>query len=157
MVQITESPDDLHQRKLKSICRVCGQSLKPSRTLYICEDHQENLLAVFHINVADDRPEIHPCYFCEKCRAVVQKSEKAAKEMRVYTLSVRVYNWTGHDHQCTICSPSLGGRPRKQRKNRGRPSLTPSFPRLIRFLLLVSYLLTVLIPDLLTHSPNQLD
>ena len=126
MVQIEESPENLHQRRLEKLCRVCGQSLKHSRTLYLCEKYQEDLFAVFHFKVHHDSPDIHPCHFCEKCKSVLYKSQKAAKENRLYITSVRVHDWTVHGHQCIICSPLAGGRPKKERKNRVRPSLTSS-------------------------------
>ena len=78
---MAEQPDQMHQTRLKRVCRVCGCSFKHSRT---SKNHKDDLMAVFQVDITNDSTTIHPDQFCEKCRTVLTKSKKAAKEGKVY-------------------------------------------------------------------------
>ena len=120
---MAEQPDQVHQTRLKNLCRVCGCSLKHSRTVYDSKNHKDDLMAVFHIDITSDSTSIHPDRYCEKCRTVLTKSKKAATEGKVYMHSVKPFEWHGHDPSgCSICALPVGGRPKKLPKNWGRPT-----------------------------------
>lgn len=120
---MAELQDQMHQTRLKSLCRVCGCSLKHSRTVYDCDTHKDDLRAVFHTDIANDSTTIHPDQFCEKCKTVLTKSKKAATEGKVYMHSIKTHEWHSHDPSgCSICALPVGGRPKKLTKNRGRPT-----------------------------------
>ena len=51
---MAEQPDRMHQTRLKSLYRVCGCSLKHSRTVYDSKNHKDDLLAAFHIDITRD-------------------------------------------------------------------------------------------------------
>ena len=120
---MAEQPDQVHQTRLKNLCRVCGYSLKHSRTVYDSKNHKDELMAVFHIDITSDSATIHPDRYCEKCRAVLTKSKKAATEGKVYMHSVKPFEWHSHDPSgCSICALPVGGRPKKLPKNRGCPT-----------------------------------
>ena len=79
-------------------------------------------MATFHLKIDSDSSTIHPDHFCEKCKTVLMKSKKAATDGRVYMHGVKVFEWQIHEPSgCSICTASVGGRPKKLPKNRGRP------------------------------------
>ena len=120
---MAEQLDQKHHSRLKNLCRVCGCSLKHSRTVYDSKDHKDDLMATFHIDITGDSTTIHPGQFCEKCKIVLTKSKKAVAEGKVYMHSTKTFEWHRHDpSECSICALPVGGRPKKLTKNRGRPT-----------------------------------
>ena len=107
---MAEQPDRMHQTRLKSLYRVCGCSLKHSRTVYDSKNHKDDLLAVFHIDITRDSTTIHPDRYCQKCRTVITKSKKVATEGKVYMHRVKAFEWHSHDPSgCSICAIPVGG------------------------------------------------
>ena len=128
-------PEQFHSECLHKLCRVYGSYLQHSRAVYQCEDHRAGLLEVFHVDQASDVEHIHPPYFCEHCQAVLVKAAVAAKESKVYLHSVTTYEWSPHsDVHYQVCThmamQKKGGRPRKGRKNQGRPTANSAHARL---------------------------
>ena len=126
-----------HCECLKKICRVCGCYLEHTRAKYSCEDHQDGLIKAFNIDHTSDLEDTHPPFFCERCLGVVVKAVAAAKDEKVYLHSVRVCVWSGHEEEdCQVCNQVAvsrkGGRPKKARKNRGRPRTNSVHTRLER-------------------------
>ena len=96
--------------------------MKRSRTVYHCSDHKDDLLSVFHIDITCDNPSVHPHHFCESC-SVLRRAKLAVKNETIYIHNVNVHEWAEHESkECTICTHSVRGRPKKEKKNRGRPS-----------------------------------
>ena len=113
------SPEISHQRELERHCRVCACVLgtKPSSCL---EEKNRELLKKLGITVENDRPDVHPTQFCLTCRS------KAIQYSDTVKSSLVLFEWTPHTQQdCEVCSyfsrQKKGGRPKKERKNRGRP------------------------------------
>ena len=103
--------------------------------MYVCEDHKGDLLKVFGIDYSSDTEGVHPPYFCERCNAVVVKAIAAANKKKIYLHSVTVFTWSGHTQSdCHVCDQVVvskkGGRPKKTRKNRGRPTAVSAHTRL---------------------------
>ena len=124
-----------HSECLEKLCRVCGCYLQHSRAVYRCGDHKDDLLKVFSIDHSSDTEGIHPPYFCERCKAVIVKAVAAAKNEKIYLHSVTVFAWSGHKQSdCQVCDQVVvskkGGRPKKTRKNRGRPTAVSAHTRL---------------------------
>ena len=86
---MSEHSNQLHQTRLKCLCRVCGCSLKHSRTIYDSKSHKDDLMGVLHIDITRNSPSVHPGHLCEKCKTVLSKSTKATAEGRVYRPSVQ--------------------------------------------------------------------
>ena len=79
-LSITRELDMDHITALKSLCRVCGYTLKKSgksTKQYQCLDSPQILQDEFGINVAEDNPEIHPTTYCHPCRNVAYFKRKA--------------------------------------------------------------------------------
>ena len=120
---MAEQPNKIHQMRLNNLCRVCGCSMKHSRTVYDVKNHKDDLMAVFRIDITHDSTTIHPGQLCEKCKTVLTKSKKATAEGKTYIHSVRTHEWQNHDPSgCTVCTLPVGGRPKKLPKNRGHPA-----------------------------------
>ena len=86
------------------------------------------ITGAFGIDVAKDDDEVHPKCFCDRCYAALQRKVKAAKESRVMLTSLKPVEWGIHtDENCETCKRCegvmKGGRPRKERKNRGKPGI----------------------------------
>ena len=86
------------------------------------------LQEAFGIDVAEDDDEVHPKCFCDCCYAALQRKIKAAKESRVMLTSLNPVEWGTHTDEnsemCKRCEGVMkGGRPRKERKNRGKPGI----------------------------------
>ena len=121
---MSEQPNQIHQTRLQRLCRVCGGSLKHSRTVYECKNHKDDLMAVFHVDINFDTPAVHPRQLCEKCKTILSKSMKTTTEGEVYGHRVKVHEWHQHNSDsCSVCTLPVGGRP-KLTKNRGRPAAT---------------------------------
>lgn len=103
--------------------------------MYRCEDHQHGLLEVFGVDLAQDFEHTHPPHLCERCQAVISKAVAAGKEGTIYLHSVKVFEWSEHaEMECHVCNhvakSKKGGRPKKARKNRGRPTADSAHTRL---------------------------
>ena len=124
-----------HTECLQKLCRVCGSYLQHSRAVYRCEDHQHCLLEVFRIDLAQDLEHIHPPHLCEHCQAVMSKAVAAGKDVTIYLHFVKAFEWSEHAeveyHVCNhVAKSKKGGRPKKARKNRGRPIANSAHTRL---------------------------
>ena len=113
--------NEYHSVQLAKHCRVCSQVLKPNSH---CNNVAKEFWDSINVNVAEDSAEVHPPFVCINCYS---KMKKRAKENCISTLEV--YNWQPHmEPECPACelfaTQSKGGRPKKARKNRGRPRTT---------------------------------
>ena len=112
------SPETSHQIELERRCRVCAGILG-TKSSPCSEEKNRELLKKFGITVEQDRPDVHPTQLCLNCRSkAVQYSDRVNS-------SLVVFEWTPHTQDCEVCSffsrQKKGGRPKKERKNRGRP------------------------------------
>ncbi len=117
---------ELHSSALDGLCRVCGRLLSTQRATYPCKDLGNNLEHTFTINTSDDNPEIHPPKVCYNCYRSTVRHLEYDQNGREYNHAIEVVQWKQHGHDCQTCSlytkSRQGGRPRKSRKNRGRPT-----------------------------------
>ena len=117
------SDSEFHQKELQRHCRVCASVMEDhsrSQFGYNCqEQHNQSLLLKLGVNVMADQPDVHPTHFCHSCRT------KASHHLETTTSSITPFDWKPHNSNCTTCiffqKQRKGGRPKKQRKNRGRP------------------------------------
>ena len=120
---------DDHMEALEKLCQVCGGNINKYRVKYVCEEHADNLRITFHLSILTDQPDVHPRLFCDCCYAVMKRKITAMENNKVYLPSIDLYVWEQHTHThtCTTCnqvkSVKKGGRPKKGRKNRGKPQL----------------------------------
>ena len=126
-----------HSECLEKLCRVCGSYLQHSRAVYQCEDHKGSLQDVFKIDQTRDLDNTHPPSFCERCQVVLVKAVAAAKDIRVYLHSVKPFEWSAHTGvDCQVCNhmaiSKKGERPKKAKKNRGRPTVNSAHTQLER-------------------------
>ena len=115
-----------HTEAVLKLCRVCGENISRFRVSYSCLDKKEDLNRAFSINIDEDRDDIHPRRFCDGCYAVIKRKIKATEDNRPYLESIQPFQWSEHDGiDCATCNKlntvKKGGRPKKQRKNRGKP------------------------------------
>ena len=101
----------------------CGaRPLKNRDYKYSCTTNTD-LLKLCGINVSDDRKDIHPPFFCSSCRSKV----KRVSEGKQVQSSLCTFAWTEHaESGCTVCThlggkKKKGGRPIKEKGERGRP------------------------------------
>ena len=100
------------------------ESILISPGFFTRADHKEELWSAFSISIDEDIPDIHPIYFCDRCHVVVGKKLRATKP---YLQSLKLFQWEHHTNsdRCKTCAKLnvilKGGRPKKGRKNRGRP------------------------------------
>ena len=115
-----------HRKGLDKHCRVCGKPLHRFKCKRKCSDYGDLLRQAYNIECLDDNPNIHPSQFCPPCfQRAGRICDAKAKEVW-YESSISPFSWTVHaENSCTICEmfnqQSVGGRPRKERKNRGHP------------------------------------
>lgn len=96
---------DLHD--LGRLCRVCGERLTKARSksvVYSCAEYKQQLLATFQIDISDDRTEIHPSMFCNRCYSATKRHTTAAASGLPYKHSIVVFLW--EEHKETGCSVS---------------------------------------------------
>ena len=118
---MAELPDvdtgrEYHLRQLQRHCRVCSHPFKDKAYRYRCAAQTEAFWEGIDIAIANDSADIHPPSLCNNCFSKIQQKKGL----------VEVYKWEPHTAPiCTVCelfqSQSAGGRPKKERKNRGRP------------------------------------
>ena len=114
---MAESNDsEFHEKELNRHCRVCAGVVENT---YTCTCHEEtNKTLLQNLN-------IHPKVFCLCCRHTAMKATQYS-ECTASTL--KVFQWTPHTElssSCEVCcifkKQKKGGRPKKERKNCGRP------------------------------------
>ena len=110
-----------HKTELQRRCRVCACIIDVKKPSFCCqEDKNKLILHKLGIDVSTDQLGVHPCRFCLSCHT------KAKQFADTINSSLVLYEWKGHtDSGCEVCcyfkEQRKGGRPRKERKNRGRP------------------------------------
>ena len=115
---------DFHQLELARHCRVCGKSVSTGGTYtHTCTNAGDTLKSGLGINVDNDNPSIHPPSVCHTCYTKARQYASTSVEVQS-SLCIQV--WTPHsDENCSVCDlftrQQKGGRPKKERKNRGRP------------------------------------
>ncbi len=128
----SEGGTEWHSCALQGLCRVCGRLLTTQKVTYPCKDHTETLKHTFSIEVGSDNPNIHPPKLCSNCSHSTLTHEKQACGGKEYKHAIDVVKWKEHsyDGNCQTCErytkSRQGGRPRKSRKNRGRPTADAS-------------------------------
>ena len=121
---IMEGNQNQHKTALEVLCRVCGGKLVPAkrrRSVYLCNDHANDLLTTFSIDVRDDSPSIHPVHFCSSCKCALYN----AKQKGVTLLAV--CEWEPHrEYACVTCERAVAvqKKGRRSKENIGRPSAT---------------------------------
>ncbi len=117
---------ELHSSALAGLCRVCGDLLSAQRATYACKELGSCLEHTYGINTHSDNPQIHPPKVCYNCYRTTTRHLEYEKGEREYNHAIQVVEWTMHGHDCQTCAmftkSRQGGRPRKSRKNRGRPT-----------------------------------
>ena len=106
---------EYHYGQLTRHCRVCSHPFKDKAYRYACAAQKDTFWEGIDISITTDSAEIHPPSLCNNCFAKIQKKSP-----------FNVYKWEPHTAPtCTICelfrSQSAGGRPKRERKNRGCP------------------------------------
>lgn len=108
---------EFHQQQLGKHCRVCGRrlcKLKSKAPVYLCTEYSEDLLNL-GVDVSGDVPTIHPLKFCNPCRAMFKRAEKARKAGVPYTHTTKPMEWTSHaDSSCLVGFVDLYTNPHTQ-------------------------------------------
>jgi len=97
-----------HSLALSKLCRACGSVFRnkkgPQGAKYSCKD----LLRIFNINIATDKTDTHPEFFCHPCCNIIYHSTKAKKEGAEYHHRKVTATWFEHsdidDSNCPICT-----------------------------------------------------
>ena len=115
-----------HRSQLESCCRVCGNTLQPSKSKS-CGAYCDLLGEAYGLDCAADLEQVHPPHFCCSCYQRARRLSQAKKSGTPYTSSLSPFVWSPHSSDsCCICdffaSTSCGGRKRKETKMRGRPA-----------------------------------
>ena len=121
MAQSNDS--DFHDKELKRHCRVCARVITENQYAYTCQEQKsKRLLVKIGVNVDHDQPNVQPTIFCQSCHW------KATQYSESVDSALEIFKWTPHtdpSSSCTVCClfrmQNRGGRPKKERKNRGRP------------------------------------
>ena len=115
---MTESSDlEFHKRQLQRHCR----GILDHKFAYTCKEEKNKvLLKRLGIDIDDDDVNVQPTLFCHSCRT------KAAQFSETLKSSLALLEWKPHrESPCEIslfCKQQRkGGRPKKERKNCGRP------------------------------------
>ena len=87
---------------------------------YTCQEQTNKLLLQkLGIDVDEDQPDVQPKRFCQSC------CTKATQYSETVKSSLVVLEWQSHSDPWSSCcffkSKDKGGRPKKEKKNRGRP------------------------------------
>ena len=115
-----------HKRGLNKHCRVCAKSMHRFKCKRRCSDYRDLLIQAYSIDCVNDDPEVHPAKFCPPCFQRAGRISDAKAKGAMYESSVTPFVWTSHSgNSCDMCEmlsqQSVGGRPRKERKNCGHP------------------------------------
>ena len=95
---------EFHQQQLNKHCRVCGKRLckvKSKAPTYLCTEYSEDLLH-FGVDVSGDIPTVHPLKYCNPCRAMLKRAEKARSAELPYTHNTKPMEWTPHNEDCSV-------------------------------------------------------
>ena len=137
----------VHEKRLNSICRVCGEKSITSRTksahIYNCVNHQKLIETCYQIDITSDIDLFHSRTMCRKCFDKMRHfnsgfiSEQAVLGLREKSLSLSSI-WTGFDSNlkmtdCKSCmhfeSMAKPGRPTEKRgKKKPFQNQSPVFP-----------------------------
>ncbi len=115
---------DLHLEQLERHCRLCAKVFGKQQYKYCCSNFKALLLEAFKVDVAEDQPDTHPPSFCHTCYTKARQYTKGEKHV---LSALRIQEWSPHTEgsDCQVCAlfvrQQRGGRPKKERKNRGRP------------------------------------
>ena len=96
---------EYHLQQLSQHCRVCGKRLSKAKgrlISYNCGKHQEELKAIFNIDVSQDDIELHPSYFCQSCYCCMKRLAKAMTQESPMRSSIAIYEWTPHTEGCLV-------------------------------------------------------
>ncbi len=115
---------EYHQQQLSQHCRVCAHAIKAKAYKYPCNKYSKELGTAFGVKVGGDCPEVHPTCFCNTCYVKMRQYNSASGGC--INSALVPYNWQEHSAtDCLTCDMfnwhTKAGRPRKTRKNRGRP------------------------------------
>ena len=107
-----DADHEYHHRRLLRHCCICLCPFKDKPYRYACTTQEETFGEGVGITITTDYADIHPPSPCNNCF-----SKKS---------TVDVYKWEPHTAlNCTMCKlfklQSTGGRPKRERKNRGLP------------------------------------
>ena len=117
---MAESNDsEFHEKELNRHCRVCAGVVENTYTYTCHEETNKTLLQIFGIDVDKDQPNVHPSR---------HTATKATQYSECTASTLKVFQWTPHTEfssSCEVCcflkNQKKGGRPKEERKNRGRP------------------------------------
>ena len=125
---MAESNDsEFHEKELNRHCRVCAGVVENTYTYTCHEETNKTLLQNFGIDVYRQRSAKHTSksIFCLCCRHI---ATKATQYSECTASTLKVFQWTPHTElgsSCEVCcffkKHKKGGRPKKERKNCGRP------------------------------------
>ena len=114
-----------HEVQLNKHCRICGRLFKLKQYKYQCAKFSQDLMAAYNVNIENDSPMVHPSVFCNTCYTKMRQHENSSTPVHS---SLDVMAWLPHTEggDCHVCqhftSQRKGGRPKSERKNRGRPT-----------------------------------
>ena len=118
-----------HIEGLTNHCRICAKkfSIKSEKIDKLRDENMTKLIKLsYNIDIHKDEEHIHPKYICLSCYSRMQHINAATHKRHIQP-SVFAFNWKAHssDGNCEVCSHFMstkrGGRPKKERKCRGRP------------------------------------
>ena len=95
---------------------------KAVKAKYPCPEHEESFQVVFGINTSQDRPDVHPKYFCHACKNVLYRAKTDGYQHKTEIFM----GWNEHNNDsCNVCQHHdtlrKGGRPRKGQRTPGHP------------------------------------
>ena len=104
---------DQHIKYLKKLCRLCGGILSKD-PVPVCKFIMQAKTA-FHIDLSDDKPEVHPPMLCMRCYTIARNVNE-----RETTTTLVIKKWQTHDESCSCYGIKRGRRTKKV--HTGRPS-----------------------------------
>ena len=79
------------------------QRAKSKSATHKCKEHDEEVKALFHLDVTSDEPDVHPKLFCNSCYAVLQRHSTAVSKGILYRHSIEVFSCEKHrDEECAV-------------------------------------------------------
>jgi hypothetical protein len=100
----TLSSNDKHIEKLKTVCRICGQTFKQNKN-FLCLPFKSEILNVFGVDILIDQTFVHPKKFCGGCRQKLRRHD-VTKGL----LSPNKFH--PHSENCIVCFTLNKGRPK---------------------------------------------
>ena len=91
-------------RNLEKCCRVCGgrlQRAKSKSATHKCKEHDEELKALFPLDVTSDEPDVHSKSFCNSCYAALRRHSTAVSKGIPHCHSIEVFSWE-KDEECAV-------------------------------------------------------